>query len=70
MPRPVKELKGFARLALAPGESKRAEVVLYDRAFAYFDPKSHAWTIAPGAFEILVGSSSATIKLRGSATVR
>jgi beta-glucosidase len=65
VPRPSKELKGFAKVKLAPGETKRVKVVLDRRAFSYFDDKAMAWTAAPGDFDILVGSSSQQIQLRG-----
>jgi beta-glucosidase len=65
VPRPVKELKGFARLNLKPGETKRASVALNKRAFSYFDMKSKKWKAEPGDFEILVGSSSQDIELKG-----
>ena len=70
VPRPPKELKGFARLPLKPGETRRAEVKLDRRAFAYFDAKAKAWKAAPGAFQILVGPSSRQIALEGKVTLR
>lgn len=63
VPRPVKELKGFARLMLAPGERKSATVTLDRRAFAFYDVASGGWTVEPGQFEILVGASSQDIRL-------
>jgi len=70
VPRPPKELKGFAKVALAPGQTKRVEVALDRRAFSYFDDKAMAWQLAPGEFDILVGSSSQRIELRGKAKLR
>lgn len=64
-PRPDKELKGFAKLDLKPGETKRASVTLGPRAFSYYDVEKKQWTADPGDFGILVGSSSATIELSG-----
>ncbi|HEX8924333.1 MAG TPA: glycoside hydrolase family 3 C-terminal domain-containing protein, partial [Terriglobales bacterium] len=64
VPRPVKELKGFTKLHLEPGESRTAQVTLDRRAFAYYDVGAHSWTVAPGQFEILVGPSSAKIELQ------
>jgi beta-glucosidase len=63
--RPEKELKGFAKLDLKPGETKRASVTLGPRAFSYYDVEKKQWTADPGDFGILVGSSSATIELSG-----
>ncbi|MGE3596081.1 MAG: fibronectin type III-like domain-contianing protein, partial [Dehalococcoidia bacterium] len=65
--RPEKELKGFAKITLQPGEERIARVVLPHRAFAAWDPTLKDWMAEPGEFEILVGASSAD--LRGSATV-
>ena len=64
VPRPVKELKGFAKVDLRPGESKRVTLQLDRRAFSFYDVKKHAWSAEPGEFAILVGSSSAKIELR------
>ncbi|HET6149734.1 MAG TPA: glycoside hydrolase family 3 C-terminal domain-containing protein [Polyangia bacterium] len=70
VPRPPKELKGFAKISLEPGESRRAQVQLDRRAFSYFDVGAQRWTAAPGDFEILVGTSSQSIELRGKVTLR
>ena len=69
VPRPVKELKGFSKVSLGAGETKQVSVTLDRRAFAYYDVKKHDWTVEPGDFEILVGSSSAKIELNGKATL-
>jgi len=65
VPRPPKELKGFAKVSLRPGESKELRIFLDRRAFSYYDVARHDWTAAPGGFSILVGSSSADIRLQG-----
>lgn len=67
--RPAKELKGFAKVALQPGETKHVTVNLDARSFAYYDAAGKRWHIAPGSFGILVGSSSADIALKGSVAV-
>ena len=67
--RPPKELKGFAKVVLKPGETRRVSVALDARAFAYFDPTAMGWRISPGTFGILVGSSSEQIELTGSVAV-
>lgn len=64
VPRPVKELKGFARIELKPGESKRVRVTLDRRAFSYYDVPKRNWNADPGSFGILVGSSSDKIELQ------
>ncbi len=63
--RPDRELKGFAKVALAPGESTRVDVPLDHRAFAYWHPDHRDWVVEPGRFEVLVGLSSRD--LRGGA---
>jgi beta-glucosidase len=66
LPRPPKELKGFAKVALQPGESKSVEFVLDERAFAFYDPYQKQWIVEPGEFEILVGSSSRNIRAKAT----
>jgi len=65
-PRPIKELKGFSRVDLTPGESTHVVLTLDRRAFSFYDVKQKNWTAEPGTFKILVGSSSQTINLQGS----
>jgi beta-glucosidase len=65
--RPPKELKGFAKVELQPGETKTVTVALDGRAFAFFHPGYGRWVVEDGEFDILVGASSADI--RGAATV-
>jgi len=66
--RPVKELKGFAKVALAPGESREVRLTLDARAFSFWDPARRAWIAEPGAYDLLIGASAADIELQ--ATVR
>jgi len=67
LPRPPKELKGFAKVSLAPGESKRVTITLNRDAFCYYDPQLEKWALETGEREILVGRSSAEIELKGKA---
>jgi beta-glucosidase len=69
VPRPVKELKGFAKVALKPGETKRVTLKLDRRAFSFYDVKKGGWTAEPGDFTILVGGSSDNIQLRNKFTL-
>ncbi len=64
VPRPVKELKGFARVNLKPGESRRVTLKLDRRAFSFYDVGKKDWSAEPGEFSILVGGSSDKIELR------
>jgi len=66
VPRPVRELKGFAPVRLDPGEAIEVFLVLEDRDLAYWDVATGTWRIEPGRFEILVGSSSRDIRLHAS----
>jgi len=68
VPRPPKELKGFARVALEPGETRHVTVELERRSFAYYDVDRGDWVVTPGTFEILVGRSSDVIELRQKLT--
>jgi beta-glucosidase len=65
LPRPEKELKGFEKVFLKPGESKQISVVLDESAFQYFNDVLNKWVLEPGTFEIIVGSSSRDKKLSG-----
>jgi beta-glucosidase len=69
VPRPVKELKGFAKVSLSPGETKNITVKLDRRAFSYYDVKKHAWTVALGDFDLFVARSAADIELTGKVTL-
>jgi beta-glucosidase len=66
VPRPPRELKGFAVVRLAPGEAVELTLALDDRDLAYWDVDDHSWRIEPGRFEIQVGRSSRDIRLRQS----
>src|SRR5260370_3670357 len=67
--RPAKELKGFEKVALQPGETKHVSVELDSRSFAYYDAQAKKWTIAPGKFGILVDDSSTSLDLKRSVEV-
>lgn len=60
--RPPKELKGFAKVALQPGETQTVAIPLDGRAFAFFHPGYGRWIAEAGEFDILVGASSADIR--------
>ena len=63
--RPIKELKGFAKVSLRPGETKKLSVLLNGRALCYFDVANKQWRAEAGSFDVLVGRSSQQIELRG-----
>ncbi|WP_324668746.1 glycoside hydrolase family 3 C-terminal domain-containing protein [Geochorda subterranea] len=64
--RPVKELKGFDKVALAPGESRPVRFVLTALDLAYYDPARRAWVAEPGLYDILVGASSRDIRVQAT----
>jgi beta-glucosidase len=69
VPRPAKELKGFVKVNLRPGETRRVTVTLDSRALSYFDVNSKQWRAEPGEFEVLVGRSAEQIELKGKLTL-
>lgn len=68
--RPEKELKGFARVALQPGETRTVTIALDFRAFAFYHPEYKQWVAEDGGFDILVGASSADIRLRAGVQLK
>jgi beta-glucosidase len=64
--RPVQELKGFQRIALAAGESKDVHFKLDRSAIAFYSTAKKDWVTEPGQFDVLVGSSSRDIRVKGS----
>lgn len=70
VPRPPKELKGYERVTLAPGQTKTVSVPLDARSFEYYDADTGRWTLSPGPFDILVGPSSREFRLHQSINVR
>jgi len=68
--RPPKELKGFKKVALEPGETGLVEFELDQRALSYYDPYRQQWVSEPGEFEALVGSSSRDIRQKASFTLK
>jgi beta-glucosidase len=62
--RPVKEIKGFAKVSLPPGQHTRVTLTLDARAFSFWDPGQRAWVAEPGAYDLLIGGSAADIELQ------
>jgi beta-glucosidase len=60
--RPPQELKGFRKVALKPGETRKVEFLLDNRSFSFYDAEKKDWVLEPGEFEILIGSSSRDIR--------
>lgn len=62
LPRPLKELKGFKKIKLTPGESKEVSFVIDKEALSFFDDTKHAWIAEPGKFEAIIAASAADVK--------
>ena len=58
VPRPLKELAGFAKLTLNPGETATATIELNERSFARWDPELHQWVVDPGQYQLVVATSA------------
>jgi beta-glucosidase len=70
VPRPPKELKGFEKVSLKPGETRHVQLTLDRRAFSYYDVQNHKWSIAPGDFDLYVARSAAQIELTGKVALQ
>jgi beta-glucosidase len=68
VPRPIKELKGFAKIFLKPGETRTLSIPLGARAFSYYNGQQHRWMEDAGEFNVMVGRSAAQIELTGHTT--
>ncbi len=68
--RPAKELKGFQKVFLKAGESKKVTIELDDKAFRYFNVDTNKFEVEGGEYQILIGASAADIKLRGTVSVQ
>ena len=64
--RPVKELKGFAKVELEPSESKKVHIDFDDKTFRYFDVATNNWEIEKGVYDVYVGAASNDIRLQGT----
>jgi beta-glucosidase len=62
--RPSKELRGFERIALRPGQKKTVAFTLPVKKLAFWDVKTHRFLVEPGAFDVMVGSSSEDIRVQ------
>jgi beta-glucosidase len=62
--RPVKELKAFEKVALAPGETRTVRFTLSPADLAYYDETAHRWVSTPGTYHLFIGSSSRDLRLK------
>lgn len=70
LPRPVKELKGFQKVKLAPGETKNVTFTVAKDALSYYDDALQDWVVEPGKFEAIVAASATDIKSKISFSVK
>lgn len=70
LPRPEKELKGFQKIFLKPGETKLVTIKLDEAAFSYYSDVRNNWVLEPGSFQLLVGASSDDIRLEKTVTIK
>jgi beta-glucosidase len=68
--RPNKDLRGFRRVSLKPGETKTVTLSLPAKSLAYWNPDTHAWVVEPDQVALQVGSSSSDIRLTKTISVR
>jgi beta-glucosidase len=68
VPRPAKELKGFTKVNLKPGETLHLSLPLDDRSFSYYDVNAKQWRASAGTYDVMVGNSSEDIQLKGNLT--
>lgn len=70
LPRPYKELKGFKKVYLQPGETKEVTITIGNDALSFYDDKAASWTTEPGQFEALIGNASDNIVSKVAFTLR
>jgi beta-glucosidase len=69
MPQPPKQLKAFAKISLNPGQTRRVRLKLDAQSLRCWDTDTHGWTILPGTYRVMAGSSSRDLPLEGTFTV-
>lgn len=62
LPRPLKELKGFKKIKLAPGETQEVSFVIDKKSLSFFDDVKHSWIAEPGKFEAIIAASAVDVK--------
>ena len=70
LPRPIKELKGFQKIKLAPGETKEVTFTIAKDALSFYDDAQQTWIAEPGKFEAIVAVSATDIKSKISFSVK
>jgi beta-glucosidase len=70
VPEPPKQLKGFERVELNPGQTAHVQIVLDRGSFTYWNTAKHDWAVLPGTYKVMAGASSRDIRLRSDFSVR
>lgn len=70
VPQPPKQLKGFERVELKPGQAGHVHLVLDRRSLSYWNTSKHDWTVMPGDYKVMVGASSRDMRLQGNFLVK
>jgi beta-glucosidase len=65
VPQPPRQLRGYSKVSLGPGQSATVSFPLVDRGFAYWDVGSNSWKVAPGCYQVMAGNSSRSLPLNG-----
>lgn len=68
--RPIRELKGFKRIVLAPGEKKEVTIPFDDKTFRFFDTRTNTWEIESGEYQIMIGTDAETMQLQAPLFVK
>jgi beta-glucosidase len=66
---PPKQLEGYAKVSLDPGQTQRVSFPIDERSLSYWNTRAHAWAVAPGCYRVMIGHSSRDIALRGTLAV-
>lgn len=67
--RPLRELKGFIRVTLEPGQEKKVQILFDDKTFRFFDTRTNTWEIENGIYDIMIGSNAGDIRLQSSSLI-
>ncbi len=67
--RPIRELKGFARVTLEPGEKKDVQIAFDDKTFRFFDTRTNTWEVEAGVYQIMIGKDAENMVLQGEVSM-
>ncbi|MBV9124008.1 MAG: fibronectin type III-like domain-contianing protein, partial [Planctomycetes bacterium] len=70
VPQPPRQLKGFRRVELDPGQSVQVKIPLNARSLSYWEVASHSWKVAPGTYKVSAAASSRDLQLNGTFAIK